>query len=318
MSGAWSAAELPHRVSQKFVEQVLRRHAQACPSSDVRYGWALESFSDDGDAGAGRGAPHAGRRRAAGAGRVPGGRRRRAQLRQARTGHRAGAASRALKREFMGGKMFAVYLRAPGVPLGPARTARPGCTWRSTRSVAPSWRRWTAWPSSPSTRQLHAGEDADAWTDDDARRIFAEAMGTRAAHRDPVDAAPGLAGHALVAERFQRGRVFIAGDAAHLFTPTGGLGYNTAVEDAVNLGWKLAAVIRGQAPPERCWTATRSSASRWPSATPAIARRFADSVGLFRPRPSWRRTPSAVRPSARLAARAPRTSTCGWSSTSPA
>ena len=34
MSGAWSAAELPHRVSQKFVEQVLRRHAQACPSSD--------------------------------------------------------------------------------------------------------------------------------------------------------------------------------------------------------------------------------------------------------------------------------------------
>jgi 2-polyprenyl-6-methoxyphenol hydroxylase-like FAD-dependent oxidoreductase len=37
--------------------------------------------------------------------------------------------------------------------------------------------------------------------------------------------------------------VFIGGDAAHLFTPTGGLGYNTAVEDAVNLGWKLAAVL---------------------------------------------------------------------------
>jgi 2-polyprenyl-6-methoxyphenol hydroxylase-like FAD-dependent oxidoreductase len=35
------------------------------------------------------------------------------------------------------------------------------------------------------------------------------------------------------------------GDAAHLFTPTGGLGYNTAVEDAVNLGWKLAAVLKG-------------------------------------------------------------------------
>jgi 2-polyprenyl-6-methoxyphenol hydroxylase-like FAD-dependent oxidoreductase len=38
----------------------------------------------------------------------------------------------------------------------------------------------------------------------------------------------------------------IAGDAAHLFTPTGGLGYNTAVDDAVNLGWKLAAVVRGR------------------------------------------------------------------------
>ena len=68
------------------------------------------------------------------------------------------------------------------------------------------------------------------------------------------------AGHALVAERFARGRVFIGGDAAHLFTPTGGLGYNTAVEDAVNLGWKLAAVLEGRAPP-RCSTATRPSAA---------------------------------------------------------
>ena len=57
------------------------------------------------------------------------------------------------------------------------------------------------------------------------------------------------AGHSLVAERFGAGRVFIGGDAAHLFTPTGGLGYNTAVEDAVNLGWKLAAVLKGQAAP---------------------------------------------------------------------
>lgn len=50
-----------------------------------------------------------------------------------------------------------------------------------------------------------------------------------------------------MADRFRLGRVFIAGDAAHLFTPTGGLGYNTAVEDAVNLGWKVAAVLKGQA-----------------------------------------------------------------------
>jgi hypothetical protein len=52
-----------------------------------------------------------------------------------------------------------------------------------------------------------------------------------------------------VAERFGRGRVLLAGDAAHLFTPAGGLGYNTAVEDAVNLGWKLAHVLKGIAPP---------------------------------------------------------------------
>ena len=37
----------------------------------------------------------------------------------------------------------------------------------------------------------------------------------------------------------------VAGDAAHLFTPTGGMGMNTGVDDAANLGWKLAAVLEG-------------------------------------------------------------------------
>jgi len=47
------------------------------------------------------------------------------------------------------------------------------------------------------------------------------------------------------AERFGTERIFLAGDAAHLFTPTGGQGYNTSVDDAANLGWKLAAVLQG-------------------------------------------------------------------------
>jgi len=51
--------------------------------------------------------------------------------------------------------------------------------------------------------------------------------------------------HLLVAEHYGRGRVFIAGDAAHLVIPTGGLGMNTGVGDAVDLGWKLAAVLQG-------------------------------------------------------------------------
>ena len=42
-----------------------------------------------------------------------------------------------------------------------------------------------------------------------------------------------------------RGRVFIAGDAAHLMSPTGALGMNTGIQDAVDLGWKLEAVLRG-------------------------------------------------------------------------
>ncbi|EIN05284.1 hypothetical protein PUNSTDRAFT_92155 [Punctularia strigosozonata HHB-11173 SS5] len=50
-------------------------------------------------------------------------------------------------------------------------------------------------------------------------------------------------------EKFSEGRVFVAGDAAHIHPPTGGQGLNSGLQDAVNLGWKLALVDRGYAPP---------------------------------------------------------------------
>ena len=52
------------------------------------------------------------------------------------------------------------------------------------------------------------------------------------------------------AERYQDGRVFLAGDAAHTMPPNGGFGGNTGVQDAWNLAWKLALVLRGVAGPE--------------------------------------------------------------------
>jgi hypothetical protein len=51
-----------------------------------------------------------------------------------------------------------------------------------------------------------------------------------------------------LAERYRAGRVLLAGDAAHIHPPTGGQGLNLGVQDAVNLGWKLAAQVRGGAP----------------------------------------------------------------------
>ena len=52
---------------------------------------------------------------------------------------------------------------------------------------------------------------------------------------------------AEVAETFRQGRVFLAGDAAHRFPPTGGFGANTGIQDAHNLAWKLAGVLQGWA-----------------------------------------------------------------------
>ena len=127
--------------------------------------------------------------------------------------------------------------------------------------------------------QLRAGEDESAMTVDEAKAAFQRACGA------PIDCEvlsflTWTAGHALVADAMQRGRVFLGGDAAHLFTPTGGLGYNTAIEDAVNLGWKLANVIKGISPAglldsyerERRPVALRNT---------DYARRFADLLGLY-------------------------------------
>jgi 2,4-dichlorophenol 6-monooxygenase len=54
----------------------------------------------------------------------------------------------------------------------------------------------------------------------------------------------------MYATHMQRGRVFIMGDAAHRHPPSNGLGSNTSIQDAFNLAWKLAAVVKGQASPK--------------------------------------------------------------------
>lgn len=54
--------------------------------------------------------------------------------------------------------------------------------------------------------------------------------------------------HARQATEYQRGRVFLAGDSAHVHSPAGGQGMNNGIQDAYNLAWKLTAVLRGQSP----------------------------------------------------------------------
>jgi 2-polyprenyl-6-methoxyphenol hydroxylase-like FAD-dependent oxidoreductase len=53
--------------------------------------------------------------------------------------------------------------------------------------------------------------------------------------------------HHRVTEHFRKGRAFLIGDAAHIHSPAGGQGMNTGIGDAINLAWKLAAVVKGRA-----------------------------------------------------------------------
>ena len=278
MGGSWSAAELPHRVSQKFVEATLRRQAEALPGIDVRYGWALESFEDcKSHVQALVRATASGETLQVQAANLVGADGPRSLVRSTLGIAWDGASG--VKREFMGGKMFAVYLRAPNF-----YTVFPHARAWMYVSVNPQRRAFMASVDGQSEFAFHAAvhedEVAESWTAEDAQRIVDEAMGTHVPI-DVLSVGTWTAGHSLVAQSFQRGRVFIGGDAAHLFTPTGGLGYNTAVEDAVNLGWKLAAVIRGAAPPQLL---DSYEAERKPLAerNTAYARHFADSVGRFR------------------------------------
>jgi 2-polyprenyl-6-methoxyphenol hydroxylase-like FAD-dependent oxidoreductase len=277
LSGSWSAAELPHRVSQKYVEASLRQHAQQLPSVDIRYGWQLQSFADTGggieavvqavDGSAPVTVQAAYLMGADGARSFV-----RGQLGIAWQG------ATGFKRNFMGGKMLAVYLKAPDFY---ARNPNDRA-WMYV-VVNPQLRAFIMSVDGVDEFAFHVqrADDAatEALTEADARRLFAQAYGQDISI-EILSMATWLAGHALVAESFRKGRVFLGGDAVHLFTPTGGLGYNTAVEDAVNLGWKLAAVVKGRAP-----TALLES-YEWERKPLAVrntnyARQLADSIGLF-------------------------------------
>lgn len=280
LSGVWNAAELPHRVSQKYVEEVLRRQAEACEPSSINYGWRLVSFEErpksvlalveNVDSGEQLtietdyligvdGARSAVRR----------------QL-----GIRYGGET-GVERDFFGGKMVAIYFRAP-----------------QFYEVMPHPRAWMYWAFNPERRswlaavngrdefafhtQLKRGEPEDV-CDERAKELFAQAMGVQL-DIELLAVDTWIAGHALVAESFGEGRVYIGGDAAHLFTPAGGLGYNTAVEDAVNLGWKLAATVKGAAG-EALLPSYAVERRRLAIRNTNYARQLAESIGNYVPDP---------------------------------
>jgi hypothetical protein len=87
--------------------------------------------------------------------------------------------------------------------------------------------------------------------------------------------------HLLCAERYGEGRVFVAGDAAHLVIPTGGLGMNTGVGDAIDISWKLAAMLAG-------WGGEQLLASYEAERRPIGLRNVKASRGAMTGRLGWR------------------------------
>ena len=79
---------------------------------------------------------------------------------------------------------------------------------------------------------------------EEVQRLFAERSAEPAVLSNPVWIAAFRVHHRMV-DRYRKGRAFVAGDAAHIHSPAGGQGLNTSVQDAINLAWKLALVLRG-------------------------------------------------------------------------
>jgi 2-polyprenyl-6-methoxyphenol hydroxylase-like FAD-dependent oxidoreductase len=279
LSGSWSAAELPHRCNQKFIEPVLRRHAERLDTVSVNYGWRMSAFREVAEGVEAEVESVEGRaRQAVRAKYLVGGDGPRSLVRQQLGIRYTGETG--VTRDFAGGRMAAVYCRIPrfyeDIPHAPAWMNVNFNRERRCFMPAVDGREEFAFHT-----QLKPHEDEERVTDASAVEMVRQAVGAPL-RVEVLARAAWTAGHSLVAERFGSGRAFIGGDAAHLFTPTGGLGYNTAVEDAVNLGWKLAAVLKEQASPRLLDT---YEAERRPLAlrNTAYAKGFADSLGVEPP-----------------------------------
>lgn len=87
-------------------------------------------------------------------------------------------------------------------------------------------------------------DEPNALSFEDVGRRAIEALGMRI---DKVNWFSTYRVHHRVADEFRRGRAFLLGDSGHLHSPAGGQGMNTGIGDAINLAWKLAAVLKGEA-----------------------------------------------------------------------
>ena len=225
--------EPPMRVSQVEIEPVLKRGAEACPTVNVRFGIAFEDFRQDGDGVT-------------------------VTLRNSTTGD-----TEEVRCDYLvgcdGGSSRVRTLLQIALDGTPRVAQRYMVHFRSRAyDVLQRW--GIAWHYQAPTATLIAQNDVDIWTLQarlppdtpldrvDPAEIVKTFCGTTIDHE--VLVANAWTPHLLLAQSYGGRRVFLAGDAAHQYIPTGGYGMNTGIGDAVDLGWKLAATLLGFGGPQ--------------------------------------------------------------------
>lgn len=221
--------------SQMWFDPILQRFASGFPHVSLRYGWRLESFTDEGESVL----AHLSNRDTG-------------SIETVRCRYLVGcdgAGSMVRQRLGIGmegagtlGHPVHLYFRAPGLLETCGREAgtfflaidRAGL-WANIRIVDPVNAMW---------RLMVLDSDGTLTPE----RVDREGLLRRALGRDVAVEWLGTSiwtRRSLVAERYGRGQVLLAGDAVHQLSPTGALGMNTGIGDAVDLGWKIAAVMKG-------------------------------------------------------------------------
>ncbi|MCS7476783.1 FAD-dependent monooxygenase [Umezawaea endophytica] len=228
----WPTPEPQHRISQLFLEPILERHADRAPGLTVERGCRLVDLRQHAD--------------------------------HVEATVESDGRTRTLRCEYVVGcdGAHSVVRRHLGVRYRGVEAIR---RFVSTFVRSPELGRlaardpaWTYWTFGRRPSALIAVDGEDLWlnhvafdpdhdTDaEDPEQLLQEAVGGPVEHE--VLGVVRWTGRQLVADGYQRGRVFLAGDAAHLWIPVGGFGMNAGIQDAATLAWMLAAVHRGWAP----------------------------------------------------------------------
>ena len=236
----WPTPEPPHRINQIYLEPILFEHAAAMPGIRILNRTSIDAFSQDKTAVSATGheldSGHSVRIRCAYMVGCDGGR--------SGTRKQIGAT---LHGTDVVGRVQSTYLRAPDLI--------------QRLKVAPAWATFALNPRR--CGNVYAIDGRETWLvhnyllehelDFDAvDRDWAlrQILGVGADFTYDIISREDWVGRRLVADKFRDRRVFICGDAAHLWIPMAGYGMNAGIADAMNLSWQLAAHLAGWAPPE--------------------------------------------------------------------